>query len=174
MNLRRGSAAIIVAGVFGILASAGTAQARAHGDITYRVKVQNVTAGNVLSPFIASVSPSNVLIAPLGTEASPGIARLAETGDRTRQITGDFGRGLSAFRARRGQQDAARHAGASGRDQVGRTVADHDAVGQVRAEVIPGSVKHPWAGLAPSYSWYGVPGSRTTYQDRVEIGPESR
>lgn len=54
------------------------------GDMrVYRIDVKNATAGNVLSPFLAAAVQSGTQIAQIGAAASPGVAALAETGDRT-------------------------------------------------------------------------------------------
>lgn len=50
--------------------------------ITYKISVQNVTAANVLSPFIAVVHKPEFCLVEVGQPATPGLAALAETGNR--------------------------------------------------------------------------------------------
>jgi hypothetical protein len=72
-------------GAFAVFTSSfgGIALARTSHDAVYRVTVQNVTAGNVLSPFLAVIHAAGRDVAAVGSVASPGVAALAETGDRT-------------------------------------------------------------------------------------------
>jgi hypothetical protein len=76
------TAAIIAALTFSNLIGAGSGLAEGQSTVTYRIEVQNVTGGNVLSPFLTVVHSSRLQIAALGQKASDGIAALAETGNR--------------------------------------------------------------------------------------------
>jgi hypothetical protein len=50
---------------------------------TYRVTVQNVTAGNGLSPPLVVVHSGGYGLFSLGTAATPGVSQIAETGGTT-------------------------------------------------------------------------------------------
>jgi hypothetical protein len=49
--------------------------------LRYRITIENVTAANHLSPFLATVLQSGKTLFDIGKPASPGIAAVAETGD---------------------------------------------------------------------------------------------
>ncbi len=63
------------------LISVENAQATSARMAQFRVTVQNVTAGNGLSPYLVAVSVPGTPLFSVGTPASPGIALIAEKGD---------------------------------------------------------------------------------------------
>lgn len=84
MNLQRITHLVSFLGALGVLGSLSSAAlARSSDEVTYRIDVQNVTAGNVLSPFLAFATTSDLVIGQVGRPATPGVAALAETGDRS-------------------------------------------------------------------------------------------
>lgn len=87
IRIKKSLAALAVSASMLTLASAASAR---QGNIVYEVEVQNVTAGNVLSPFLAAVVDPSLKLATIGSEASAGVAALAETGNRavlTQELT---------------------------------------------------------------------------------------
>ena len=84
MNIQRAINSLTLSSLFAM--TSGAALAATPSTVTFRIDVQNVTAGNVLSPFLAFVTTPDYQVTRLGDVASAGVAALAETGNRTALI----------------------------------------------------------------------------------------
>lgn len=98
---------LLMSGLLLAAFSAPSAFGRSSEPARYRVTVANVTAGNVLSPFLAVVQPAGSSLFRVGEPSSEGLAALAETGNAQLLIAEVQGRGQNTF----AQADGVLHAG---------------------------------------------------------------